>query len=423
MKKKFNIKITKETESYFDRQQRISWWDQENIEKAKVMVVGAGAIGNETLKNLALLGVRNIFIVDFDTISPSNLSRTVLFRKEDIGRKKAEAAAKRTKELALAEDPNIDWFHGDAVWELGTGVYEQMDLILGCLDNVETRIAVNKHARIAKKPWIDAGIKELRCRVNVYEPDGPCYECSLGEDRLDVERVRYSCDNFKKRLFQEGKVPTVQVSSALVSAIQVQEAMKLLCKLPSASGKMISYNGRINHELAFDINQIPENPDCFAHLSYEKVIGCPLGTNNSLREFLVWMQNQLHGVKDCELDLSMMLTFVEEGTCPICKKTTPFYRPKHTIFDSEVYCETCQNDDSGEMRPIKLEVLEYTQFGIKVTDEKILDLSLKQIGIPYLSILPIIYPNQQYSYFKLQGDLESLMPNISKEESINHTTI
>ena len=65
----------------FDRQERIDWWSQEKLKEAKVMVVGAGAIGNETLKNLALLGLGNIFIVDFDVISTSNLSRTVLFRK------------------------------------------------------------------------------------------------------------------------------------------------------------------------------------------------------------------------------------------------------------------------------------------------------------------------------------------------------
>ena len=128
----------------FDRQNRIEWWSQEKIHNAKVMVVGAGAIGNETLKNLALLGFANLFVVDFDTVSTSNLSRTVLFRKTDVGQKKAVIAAERVRELCLVEDARIDWFHGDLVWELGTGLYREMDLVLGCLDNVETRFAVNK---------------------------------------------------------------------------------------------------------------------------------------------------------------------------------------------------------------------------------------------------------------------------------------
>src|SRR3989337_2806378 len=125
--KKFNINsIISFEENPTDRQERISWWSQEKLKKAKVMVVGAGAIGNETLKNLALLGIGSIFIVDFDTISTSNLSRTVLFRKADVGKKKAEVAAERVRELAFNDDIKIDWFHGDLVWDLGTGVYNEM---------------------------------------------------------------------------------------------------------------------------------------------------------------------------------------------------------------------------------------------------------------------------------------------------------
>ena len=162
----FTIESTSDPENNpFDRQERIEWWSQEKIGQAKIMVVGAGAIGNETLKNLALLGVRNIFIVDFDTISKSNLSRTVLFRRSDVDKKKSQIAAERIRDLCLADNPNIDWFHGDLVWELGTGVYRDMNLVLGCLDNVETRLAINKQCRLAQTPLIDSGINELARHV------------------------------------------------------------------------------------------------------------------------------------------------------------------------------------------------------------------------------------------------------------------
>ncbi|MDH4136846.1 MAG: ThiF family adenylyltransferase, partial [Anaerolineae bacterium] len=77
----------------------ISWWEREKVQAAKMMIVGAGALGNEVLKNLALMGVGHLFIVDFDTIEAANLSRSVLFRPEDNGKKKAEVAARRIKEL------------------------------------------------------------------------------------------------------------------------------------------------------------------------------------------------------------------------------------------------------------------------------------------------------------------------------------
>jgi len=75
----------------------ISWWERTKVEKAKVLVVGAGALGNEVTKNLALMGVGNIFILDFDTIEMANLSRSVLYRESDTGRRKAEIAAARAQ--------------------------------------------------------------------------------------------------------------------------------------------------------------------------------------------------------------------------------------------------------------------------------------------------------------------------------------
>ena len=86
-------------ENRFSRFELIRWWDQKRLTNAKILVIGAGALGNEIIKNLALLGIGNIIVVDFDKIEPSNLSRSVLFRERDRGRFKAEVAAERAKDL------------------------------------------------------------------------------------------------------------------------------------------------------------------------------------------------------------------------------------------------------------------------------------------------------------------------------------
>ena len=83
----------------YSRLRLIAWWDQEKLAQARVLVVGAGALGNEVLKNLALMGLGHIYIVDFDQIEESNLTRSVLFRRNDCGRSKAEAAASALKDL------------------------------------------------------------------------------------------------------------------------------------------------------------------------------------------------------------------------------------------------------------------------------------------------------------------------------------
>ena len=148
-------------ESPFDRQERLSWWKQDVLRQARILIIGAGALGNEALKNLALLGAGRLMVVDFDTISASNLSRTLLFRPEDVGRPKAELAAHRTRDLILEPTARIQFLNADLVWDIGLGLFRRMDVILGCVDNDEARLAINRAARSVGTPWINAGIYEL----------------------------------------------------------------------------------------------------------------------------------------------------------------------------------------------------------------------------------------------------------------------
>ena len=105
------------TQSRYDRQERITWWDQDKLTKSRVLVVGAGALGNEIVKNLALVGVGNITIVDMDLIEHTNLSRCVFFRDGDEGKFKAEVLASRAEELnpeiAIDSIPKPVQFLGD----------------------------------------------------------------------------------------------------------------------------------------------------------------------------------------------------------------------------------------------------------------------------------------------------------------------
>ncbi|MCD4665194.1 MAG: ThiF family adenylyltransferase, partial [Bacteroidales bacterium] len=122
----------------------LSWFDIEKVKNAEVMVVGAGALGNEVLKNLALFGIGNIVVVDFDRIEHSNLCRSVLFRAEDAENMeyKAEIAAKRIKEI----NPGINILpiSGDIGSDVGLGVFRKMDVVIGCLDNRFARFLINR---------------------------------------------------------------------------------------------------------------------------------------------------------------------------------------------------------------------------------------------------------------------------------------
>src|SRR6266567_9561155 len=113
--------IILEPEDRYSRLKLIEWWDQNILSKARVMVIGCGALGNEVLKNLALVGVGYILLIDFDMVEVSNLSRSVFFRLGDQHQAKADIAAARVKELN--PDVKVHALRKDIRWELGLGLY------------------------------------------------------------------------------------------------------------------------------------------------------------------------------------------------------------------------------------------------------------------------------------------------------------
>src|SRR5258707_1318465 len=120
-------------EDRYSRFRLIPWWDQNKLRSAKVLVIGAGALGNEILKNLALLGFERIVIVDLDRIEESNLSRTILFRGNDVGSYKAEVAARSV--TGLAPKAKVKSIVANVVQHCGLGLFAWSDVVLAGLDN------------------------------------------------------------------------------------------------------------------------------------------------------------------------------------------------------------------------------------------------------------------------------------------------
>ncbi len=256
----------------YSRLRLIGWWDQDKLARSRVMVVGAGALGNEVLKNLALVGIGEIYVVDFDRIENSNLTRSVLFRQRDCGRPKAVAAADAVRDIN--PDTRVIPFHANVLTDVGLGLFRDVDVVIGCLDNREARWWVNRCCWKTGTPWIDGGIQEINGVVKVFvPPDGACYECTMTENDYRLINLRYSCPLLRQEDLQAGKVPTAPTISSMIGGLQAQEAVKLIHDLPVLAGEALIYNGVANQ---FYRTRFQRRDDCMSHETYAEPLELPL---------------------------------------------------------------------------------------------------------------------------------------------------
>ena len=357
-------------EDRYSRLRLIPWWDQERLKNAKVMVVGAGAIGNELIKNLTLLGIGRILILDMDAIENTNLTRSVLYRAKDVGRYKAEVAAERAMEIN--PDVKAKAFVSNIIDDVGLGVFRRMDVVLGGLDNREARLAINQSCYKVNKPWIDGAIEALNGFARVFVPgQGACYECTMTETDWMLINKRKSCALLTHQQMAEGKIPTTPTSSSVIAGIQVQELLKLLHadrNLPTLAGKGYVFNG-LTHDSY--VVEYQEKPDCMSHDIYEEIREKPWSVRTmTLRRLLKELRQELG--ENAVLDFDREIATTAKCTCGAAKD---LFTPVHKLRGEMLTCPHCANQMSFDSV--------HTVRG----EEDFLDKTLYELGIPLLHII------------------------------------
>ncbi len=199
----------------------------DRVQEARVLVVGAGALGNEAVKDLALFGFNHLDVLDMDHVVRSNLNRCVLFREgdESSGRGKAELVAERARELS--PELEINPLQG-MVQSWGPPEMCRDDMVLGCLDNVAARLHLNANSYYARVPYIDGGTDGFRGKVQVVvPPETPCLQCSMNRSHFKVLDQRFSCTG-QDTVFYRPKMAAEITTTSVIAALQVREVVKLL---------------------------------------------------------------------------------------------------------------------------------------------------------------------------------------------------
>lgn len=155
----------------------------EEIRKAKVLLVGAGGIGCELLKDLVLMGYGEIHIVDLDTIDLSNLNRQFLFRQKDIKQPKATTAVNAVQQFNFHQSKLVPYMANIMdTKQFPLEWFDQFNFIFNALDNIQARSYVNKMCLFLKKPSIESGTTGFNGQVlPIFPYKTECYECTVKE--------------------------------------------------------------------------------------------------------------------------------------------------------------------------------------------------------------------------------------------------
>ena len=202
---------------------------QEKINRARVLVVGAGGLGCPVLQYLAGAGVGTIGVIDFDLVEVSNLHRQVLFGQSDLGTNKALAAKKRLADLnptiTIAAYP--ERLEASNVIDL----FKKYDLLVDATDDIATRYLINDAALMLDKTVIYGALYKFEGQVAVFNhQNGPTYRC-LFPKPPSLESVA-SCSD----------IGVLGVLPGIIGCMQANEVLKLILGLGVLSGKLLYYN-------------------------------------------------------------------------------------------------------------------------------------------------------------------------------------
>ena len=364
----------------------LSWFKKDKVRNARVLVAGAGALGNEVVKNLALFGVGQIYVVDFDKIEISNLTRSVLFREEDAYNQayKSEIVAKRAMEInpQIKVTPIV----GNLFSEVGFGLYNSVDVIIGCLDSIIARYLLNRMAMRAGKTWIDGSIENMTGVVRVYTPGISCYECGLSREEFNNIMLRTGCADVVRMQGNAGRVATTPISASIIGAMQVQEAMKIIhlsedepVPFKTLQGKMLRYEGLTNSVNTY--KYASWKATCPAHERWDNIIKIDsLSAENSVKEVLSSLKEFLN-VNAIEINMRNN-KFIDKIISDKPEKEFLIRLPESKLDDYIT--------DNEELRKLSYKTLFHKCF-IENIDEYFPypEMSLKDVGIPLYDVIQV----------------------------------
>lgn len=181
--------------------------EQGKVQNMSVLIAGAGGLGTHQALELQRLGIKKIYLVDYDKIVPSNLNRQILYGRDDIGKYKVERACSKLTEFDLDTELVPLRKKVDENLELG----DDIDLVFDAFDNFKSRFQLEKLAQKHTLPLIHGGVSSWYGQITTIIPNKtPSLKEIFGETSEP-----------------EGEIPVLSPVVSIIASLQVVEGIKV----------------------------------------------------------------------------------------------------------------------------------------------------------------------------------------------------
>jgi molybdopterin/thiamine biosynthesis adenylyltransferase/rhodanese-related sulfurtransferase len=230
-------KLTQMSAERYNRQiilEGFGEFNQKKLENASVLVIGVGGLGCPALLYLAASGIGRIGLVDGDTVSLSNLHRQVIFSTADIGKPKAEIAARKLAELN--PEISIEAYPFFIVQNNILAIIESYDFIVDGTDNFQSRYLINDACAMLNKPLVFAAVAGFEGQLAVFNVEDENQKKTNYRDIFPVQP-------------EKGEIPNcaengiIGVLPGIMGTMQAAEIIKLITGMGRPMvNKLLNYN-------------------------------------------------------------------------------------------------------------------------------------------------------------------------------------
>lgn len=392
------------TDEFFSRPARIKSLPMALLNKARIGIFGAGAIGTTMIPLLVNSGCMHLVFVDMDRLERSNFAKTgmVYNLDEDCGQPKAVMAAKRAQAAMYAggEAYGVDM----NIYDLGVDFIRQLDYVVSCVDDIDVRKYLNDLCREAGVPFFETGTDGLLAQTQCYDHTEGCYSCN-GPERA----YRVSCAVRYREDVEDGNVPSCQLASTMSATLCVYNLLKAICGNREVYNKQHYFDG--NNGKFFEF-KMPKNDIC-EHCSTDDAMGL-LGTQSHEMDGDVMhmtraeFQEKIDALLPGENKLFWPGVFVKYDYCPVCGEKKRVYAPARRVKKESLYCKGCLGgEERYQSRNLEAEIYDVLD---EPMEEDVKAMTLFDLG--YSVGGPIYVLNDQVNYhaFYLKDDMKLVLP-------------